>query len=145
MISPTKRRGGKWLASVVLALLPTVASMSAHVGAAAAQQASPAFETLTSQQLAQKLSHKDFTLINVHIPYEGEIEQTDAFIPFDEVTAHLAELPTDKDASIVLYCRSGRMSEIAATALAALGYTRVSHLSGGMNAWAEFGRGLIHE
>jgi len=37
------------------------------------------------------------------------------------------------------------MSEIAATALAGLGYTRVAHLGGGMIAWQEAGQPLLHK
>ena len=82
------------------------------------------FATISSDQLAEKLGHKDFFFVNVHIPYEGEIAQTDAFIPFDKIAENLDRLPSDRNAAIVLYCRSGRMSEIAATDLAARGFTR---------------------
>lgn len=101
------------------------------------------FETITSEQLVEMLMRKDFLLVNVHIPYEGEIKGTDAFIPFDRVTENLDKLPKDRNAKIVLYCRSGRMSEIAAQRLSELGYTRVSHLAGGMVAWKNDGHDLL--
>ena len=112
-------------------------------GAIADEKGVAAFQTINSQELAEMLRHKDFPLVNVHIPYEGEIAQTDAFIPFDQIVDHLDQLPTDKTAVIVLYCRSGRMSEIAAGELAALGYTDVSHLSGGMIDWERSGQALL--
>lgn len=78
-------------------------------------------------------------VVNLHIPYEGEIDGTDAFVPFDDVEAHAAELPADKSAPLYIYCRSGRMSAEATPALQALGYTNIIDLKGGMNAWREAG------
>ena len=89
------------------------------------------------------LLKKDFLFVNVHMPYAGEIENTDAFIPYDKLADNLAQLPKDKNAKIVLYCRSGRMSELAARELAQLGYTQVSHLSGGMIDWQKNGYEII--
>jgi rhodanese-related sulfurtransferase len=89
---------------------------------------------VSASELQSMLSHKDFTIVNVHIPYEGNIHGTDLSIAYDQITQHLDELP-GKDARIVLYCRSGRMSTIAAQALVGLGYSNVWNLSGGMAAW----------
>ena len=94
--------------------------------------------------LAAMLPRKDFLFVNVHVPYEGEIERTDRFVPFDAIEAHLDTRPVRKDAKVVLYCRSGRMSAIAAQTLAKLGYTDVWNLEGGMIAWENSGYALTH-
>lgn len=103
------------------------------------------FTTLTSAQLNTTLQKKNFFFVNVHIPYKGEIKNTDAFIPYDKIADSLDRLPKDKNAKIVLYCRSGRMSEIAARELSRLGYTQVSNLSGGMIDWKKNGYEIIEK
>ena len=49
-----------------------------------------------------------------------------------------AEVPKDRD--VVLYCRSGRRTEIAGQVLTGNGYTRLQHLEGDIIAWVEKGR-----
>ncbi|MBI4999539.1 rhodanese-like domain-containing protein, partial [Candidatus Gottesmanbacteria bacterium] len=77
--------------------------------------------------------------MNVHTPYEAEIERTDVFIKFDEIEKNLQQLPQDKTGRIILYCKTGKMSETAAKKLAELGFTNVSHLKGGMEGWRKAG------
>ncbi len=103
------------------------------------------YKNINSAQLREMLQNKDFLFVNTHIPYEGEIEATDAFVPYNEIEAHLNALPSDKNAKIVLYCRSGRMSEIAAKTMVKLGYTNVWNHTGGMIDWERQGHKLIHK
>lgn len=95
--------------------------------------------------LARMLEQKAFTLINVHVPYDGEIQGTDLFIPFDRIEAEAARLPGDRRARLVVYCRSGAMSAVAARALVALGYTDVWDVEGGMRAWVRAGHVLVQK
>ena len=118
-------------------------ALAVMAGSLAAAAEDAAVTKLTAAQLAAKLANKDFFLVNVHIPYQGEIKNTDAFIAFDRIADHLDQLPSDKAAPIVLYCRSGRMSDIASKVLAHLGYSQVSDLAGGMNGWKDAGLPII--
>lgn len=79
------------------------------------------------------------TTINVHIPFEGALNGTDLQIPFDRVTAEAHRLPADRNAPLAIYCKSGRMSAVAAEELARLGYSDVVELRGGMDGWVGAG------
>jgi rhodanese-related sulfurtransferase len=62
----------------------------------------------------------------------GHIEGA-VLIPYDEISDRAsAELP-DKNAVILIYCRTGRRSQIAARELIGLGYTRVYDFGGMQN------------
>jgi len=98
---------------------------------------------MSIDEFASALDQPDiYTVINVHIPYEGEVPNTDSNVPYNDVDALMAALP-DRNAPIILYCRSGRMSEEASRVLVGLGYTNVIDVPGGMNAWTTSGRELL--
>lgn len=96
------------------------------------------FTRVSPEELKTMMGSQSFPLVNVHIPFEGNIPGTDLSIPYNEIGQNLDRLPA-KDEKIVLYCRSGSMSAEASRALVGLGYTNVWELGGGMIAWQEAG------
>jgi rhodanese-related sulfurtransferase len=99
------------------------------------------YQNITPAELNTMLKNKDFVFINVHVPFAGNIAETDLSIAYDQIAnpTNLAQLPADKNAKIVLYCRSDRMSQMAAEDLAKLGYTNIWNLDGGMVGWEQAG------
>lgn len=51
-------------------------------------------------------------------------------IPYDEIASRIAAVTSDRDASIVLYCRSGHRAGIAEQALRQMGYGRIENKGG---------------
>ena len=51
-------------------------------------------------------------------------------IPYTQIEEKANEMLLDKDQLILVYCRSGRRSKIAAEALAELGYTNIKEFGG---------------
>jgi rhodanese-related sulfurtransferase len=99
----------------------------------------PIVQDLEPQQVSELLDKKEemgLFVLNVHTPYEGKLDKTDATIEdWENIASHVDQLPADKNAPILVYCRSGRMSTSAVEQLKVLGYTNIYHLKGGMIAW----------
>lgn len=99
-------------------------------------------QLLAPAEFAAEVAAPGVVTVNVHVPDEGSIRGTDLAIPYDRITAMRAKLPPPST-PLAIYCRSGRMSAIAARTLAGLGYEQVSELAGGMDAWEASGRALL--
>lgn len=92
-----------------------------------------AAEVITAQQAKEIMEkEEDFVILDVreqdeyragHIP--GAI-----LIPYTEIESRAEEELTDKDRLILVYCRSGRRSAIAAASLISMGYTNVKDFGG---------------
>lgn len=96
---------------------------------------------------APRPSAKGFFLIDVRTPEEhdsGFIPGTDFNIDFREIQSRHREIGAKLNDHIVVYCQSGRRSNIAAETLATLGYKYVYNVSGSMNAWAGAGYPIQH-
>lgn len=137
---------GLWLV-LLMGLVPISAQAVSATAALEGESVKTPFGTYTSVppeglRLVLK-SVDDITLINVHVPYEGEIAGTEAFTPFDQLERRRGPLPQNKTEPVAVYCMSGRMSEIASRTLLKLGYTQVIELRGGMIAWRQSGLPLI--
>ena len=112
---------------------------AASAPAAAARASLP---LISPQALLERQAKRDPSLfvLDVRTPQEyaaGHVPGA-VNVPYDQVASHLAEIPKDKD--VVIYCRSGRRTGLAAEVLEANGYTKLGHLQGDMEAWLKDGR-----
>jgi len=100
---------------------------------------------LSPTEAADLIATSNPIVINVHIPYEGDIPGTDTSIPYNDVDAIDTYLRGDKCADVLLVCLSGGMSKTAGDELVKRGYLRVRDLNGGMRAWEAAGYTLLKD
>lgn len=112
--------------------MTTLAPLAAALALAAAPSPTPG---IVSGATAQALVAAGAVVLDVRTPAEYEAGHIPGakLIPHDQVAARAAELPA-KDRPVVLYCRTGRRTAIAAATLVQLGYTRVYDLQG-LSSW----------
>lgn len=103
------------------------------------------YRVVSVQELQTMLEDKDFVMINVHTPWEGDIPQTDARLAYDQIEQNLDQLPREKDAKILVYCLTSGMAKKAIATLFNQGYTNLWMLDGGTSAWEEAGLYLMKE
>jgi monothiol glutaredoxin len=95
-----------------------------------------AVKTLTVSELRALLdSGEPFELFDVRTPDERQIAHIEGSVLIDEAqTRRVEELP--RDALLVFHCHHGGRSRAAAEHFAALSFTRVHNLHGGIEAWS---------
>ena len=74
---------------------------------------------------------------------DGHLENA-TLIPHTELESREGELPSDKDALILLYCRSGNRSQDAAQTLLDIGFTNLMELETGINGWKDAGLPVVY-
>jgi len=98
----------------------------------------PGVQTISATEARRVMEEADsFILLDVRTEAEFQESRIDGalLIPYDEIRDRIeAEIP-DKNATILIYCRSGRRSAAAAADLAALGYTNIYDF-GGIIDWS---------
>lgn len=102
------------------------------------------YVSISPAELSEMLALKDFFLVNVHVPYAGEIPGTDALISYLDTETRIADYPADKGSKLVVYCMTNRMSGIAVRQLLKEGFKNVYLLDGGMTAWQAAGFKLVN-
>jgi rhodanese-related sulfurtransferase len=106
-----------------------------------------AMTTLTTTRMAEKMNYdqitpaeakkimdteKNYIVLDVRTEEEyneGHIEGA-VLIPDYEINTKAESILKDKDQLLLVYCRSGRRSKLAAESLAALGYTNIKEFGG---------------
>lgn len=92
-----------------------------------------AYQQITPEQAKEKMAQEDtYILLDVRTEEEFAQERIEGavLIPDSEIKDQAEVQLTDKDAIILVYCRSGRRSELAAKELIRMGYTKVYDFGG---------------
>ena len=91
------------------------------------------YVNITAEEAKQIMdSEEGYIIIDVRTQEEynqGHIPGA-IVISHEEIAEKAEEVLTDKDQLILVYCRSGRRSKIAAEALVELGYTNIKEFGG---------------
>ena len=102
-------------------------------GCAAPEQDMPDYRQISMEE-AMKLMETEQGYIILDVRSQEEFDQGHIpgaiLIPDTEINARAEEVLPDKDQLILVYCRSGRRSKLAAADLAELGYTNIKEFGG---------------
>ena len=97
------------------------------------------YRSVSPEEFYRLMQSENAYLIDVHVPEQKHLNGTDAWIPYNRIISMQDLLPEDKNTLILVYCRSGHMSKIAASELVEMGYRNVYELDGGIIAWKKSG------
>ena len=102
-------------------------------GQAKANDQGAAYLNITAEEAKQIMdSEEGYIILDVRTQEEydeGHIPGA-IVISHEEIEEKAEDVLTDKDQLILVYCRSGRRSKIAAEALVELGYTNIKEFGG---------------
>lgn len=93
------------------------------------------YKKITAEEAAKLMAEKGTTVVDVRRPEEyagGHLEEA-VLAPLGALHEEAAEKLPDKDATLLVYCRSGSRSRTASDILIGMGYHRVYDLGGIIN------------
>ena len=112
-------------------LIPVL--LSACVPSENPGKSSNSYVNITPQEAKQVMdTQTGYVILDTREQYEfdeGHIPGA-VLLPYDQVNEKAESMLPDKDQLILVYCRSGRRSKIAARALVELGYTNIKEFGG---------------
>ncbi|OGO27831.1 MAG: hypothetical protein A2Z16_02060 [Chloroflexi bacterium RBG_16_54_18] len=86
----------------VLALIVSACQGASEATGQIVETINGSYTSISVPELAGMLENKDFTLINVRIPWQGDIPQTDLKLAYDQIEQSQTQLPADKYANVGL-------------------------------------------
>ncbi|MGN0531809.1 MAG: rhodanese-like domain-containing protein [Eubacterium sp.] len=125
---------------IIASIFAIITMASLITGCAAKNQKTQETTAMTGtyQQISQDEAKKimdardDYIIVDARDQYEydeGHIKDA-IVIPYTEIEAQAKQKLPNKEQLILVYCRSGRRSKIAARSLADMGYTNVKEFGG---------------
>lgn len=117
----------KWILLFLTILLLTAC------GQDKAHKQEAVYMNITAQQAKEIMDSQDgYVILDARTQEEYDESHIPGavLIPYDEIIEKAENILTDKNQLILVYCRSGRRSKLAAEDLVALGYTNIKEFGG---------------
>lgn len=138
-----------WIATCAAFGMSVACAVHADAAAAADGAAPPlvatsSVATISQDVLLERIGRSDPSLVVLDVRSPAEFAE--GHVPgarnlaHDQIEARVAELADAKEKDVVVYCRSGRRSQVALATLGARGFTRLAHLEGDYLAWSAANR-----
>lgn len=123
---------------VALIAFAFIIPLTACVGSGDKQEeaSESVYKTLSPEDARELIGNEGVFLVDVRTPQEyseGHIPQS-LLLPLDDIQEKAQDVLPDQYAKVIVYCRSGRRSALAAKELLSLGYKDVYDL-GGILGW----------
>ena len=126
----------KKLCFIILALLLLSACTQKQAPLPMPEESQPqeaVYVNITAQE-AKEIMDKETGYIILDTRTREEFDESHIpgaiLIPYDQITEKAENVLTDKNQLILVYCRSGRRSKLAAEDLVKLGYTNIKEFGG---------------
>jgi phage shock protein E len=127
----------------VLVTLSVSAILGLSAGISSAADPAPAetssLTTMSQFDLMARMQRKDpdLVVLDVRTPAEFAAGHVPGArnIPHDLLQSSIESLGDARNKQVILYCRSGRRTQLAAEVLQKSGFKRLSHLEGDFLAW----------
>ncbi len=105
--------------------------------------AGPAVQEVDVETTKTALRNPEVQIVDCRWEREWNSGHVDGakLIPLDAIGKRMDEL--DKNRPVIVMCRSGHRSSAAARKLTAAGFSDVSSMKGGVNAWTRAGNKLV--
>ena len=117
----------------ILRIVLLVAVLLAACGQDKENNQGAVYMNITAEEAKQIMDNEEgYIILDVREQDEydaGHIPEA-ILIPYTQIGEKANEMLPDKDQLILVYCRSGRRSKIAAEALVELGYTNIKEFGG---------------
>lgn len=138
------------LASLLLACSLPLAAQTPAQAPSQAQPAAPApasqFRLISQDALLERERTEEAKplVLDVRTAQEFSAGHVPGAInlPHDQIAGRIAEIDGARDRDVIVYCRSGRRSELALQTLKAQGFGKLWHLEGDYLAWEAASRAV---
>ena len=95
-----------------------------------------AYQKISAEEAYEMMASQEVVVVDVRTreEYDGGHIENAVLVPNESIDSEMPEVLPDKEATLLVYCRSGRRSKIAADIFVKAGFTSVYDF-GGINDW----------